>query len=183
MIDRVDLYTLLNNLYHLFITEEDLITIKKLITEKDFKGIDKLDILYIITMAIRPIENEYSDLEINTKCSDIVDKIIPISNFNYTEDEVYKIKLFYYYLYKKIPEKSALFEAIETLNNIIINNTNQLSPLIKYINEELRIILLEYYQHSDNIYDSNITNIENHLQLAKQNKQFRLEIASILRNG
>lgn len=180
MIDRVDLFTITNHLFHLFLDENDIIIIKDIISQKNFKNIEKLDILYIITLPARPINVEYNDEELQIRCNKIIDQLIEISKFNYSNDEIEILKKYYFYLYKKI-NKDDVGTNINNLEHLITNEIDNLIPLVKYINEELRLILLENYQYSDNIYEQKIDSIETHLRIAQSTKKFRLEIASILR--
>ena len=182
MIDMVDIYELRNHLRHLNLEENDFLIIKKLIESHDFKNIEKLDILYIILYTIKFPENEFTDNEIREKISIIVDQLSDISIYNYTQEELNKIKIFYFYYLKKVANINDLDELINELENTITNNINTLisQEAMLYINEELRMVLLNYYHFYNDIYLKNESKIIEHLKIAKEQKDFRLKIATIL---
>ena len=187
MIDTLSIYALKNKLYHLR-DDFDLNTIQQIIEEKSFfKKYQKMDLIYIIYFSNFPRNPEYNKEEIRQRCNNIINKILTISIENYTEDEIQKIKLLYFlhYLTNTLLDFDVniikLF--ISEIESYIIENINEDDIAMRYVNEELRLALLTFYQYSGDLYQEYEEQIEYHLEKAQKWIKFRLDIATEMQKG
>ena len=181
MIDELKLYELRNKLYHLD-TDIDDDLILNILDNKDFEGYEKMDVLYFSYCSIRPSNTNYTNEEIRQRTKDIVYKVSSLSKYNYTEDELNKIALLYFYNSRKKNNetKDEIISLIEGLEGNIVEDISELPLSIQFVNEELRMILLSLYQYSGDIYDIYEPRIMAQLNIAKERVPLRLQVSEIL---
>lgn len=181
MIDELKLYELRNKLYHLD-TDIDDDLILNILDNKDFGDYEKMDVLYFIYLPIRPSNTNYTNEEIRLRTQTIVYKVSNLSKYNYTEDELDKIALLYFYRSRKRNNetKDDIINLIELLEKRVIEDISDLPLSIQFVNEELRMILLGLYQYSGDIYDIYEPHMMAQLNIAKERVSLRLQVSEIL---
>ena len=181
MIDDLKLYELKNKLYHLD-TDIDDDLILNILDNKDFDNYEKMDVLYFIYLSIRPSNIDYTDEELRQRTKSIIYKVSNLSKYKYTEDELDKIALLYFYNIRNRNSKTRdeVINFIKELENIVLNDISNLSLSIQFVNEELRMILLNLYQYSGDIYDIYEPRIVDQLNIAKERVPLRLQVSEIL---
>ena len=181
MIDELKLYELRNKLYHLDTNiEDDLIL--NITDNKAFEKNEKMDVLCFIYLSIRPSNTNYTNEEIRQRTKNIIYKVSSLSKYDYTEDELNKIALLYFYNSRKRNNetKDEIISLIEELEENVVEDISELPLSIQFVNEELRMVLLSLYQYSGDIYDIYEPRIMTQLNIAKERVPLRLQVSEIL---
>lgn len=181
MIDELKLYELRDKLYHLD-TDIDDDLILNITNNKDFEKNEKMDVLCFIYLSIRPSNTDYTNEEIRQRTKNIIYKVSSLSKYDYTEDELNKIALLYFYNSRKRNNetKDDIINLIEELEENVVEDISRLPLSIQFVNEELRMILLSLYQYSGDIYDIYEPRIMTQLNIAKERVPLRLQVSEIL---
>ena len=175
------LYELRSKLYHLD-TDIDDELISFILSNRNFQGYEKMDILYIINLAtFSSVTKDYSDEEMRKRCDFIIDKLNNLSQYKYSETEIIGLKLLYFINTKKLfTDRDEVQQRIEELESIIIDDISELSLSMAYLNEELRMALLNFYHAFGDNYDEYYEKIQFHLNIAQEQVPLRLKVAEIL---
>lgn len=182
MLDIIEIYELKNKLYHLASDIDDNLFLKYFESKNLEKYLDVLDA--VVYSTVKPISSDISKLsldEIYNKCKVIIDQATMLSQYQYSKEDSLKLAILYFLDILPIQlGQSDIEKYIQQLEQLISNNTN-LPKNEQYLNEELRLQFLALCQSSSELYVKYEDKIQEHLNIAKNMINLRLEINELIK--
>lgn len=182
MFDILKMYELKNKLYHLNIDIDDDLFLNYFDNKKLDKYLEILDAVVYATM--KPIASDAASFdsdEILIRCDTILQKAINVSSYTYTEQDLQKILILYYFqIISSQLENDDIEKYITKLESLVQDNIN-LPDNEQYLNEELRMLLLSLYQATGELYIKYEDKIQHHLNIAKQMTELRSRVSESMK--